>query len=226
MKTQSLFAILALSATIVACGNGAPEETVETNEAQEVSQKAETSVDYALASDANTIRWVGFKTFTDSRHTGTIQVKEGNFHVENGELVGGTFVIDMNSIANEDVPVEGEYNRARLEGHLKSEDFFHVEAHPTATFEITNVEVAPNEEKGTTHAISGNLTLRGETKNITFPASVNLEGDQLVLNAPEFAIDRTNWKVQALSTSIEGLAKENLVDNNILLHMELRGSKQ
>jgi polyisoprenoid-binding protein YceI len=109
-----------------------------------------------------------------------------------------------------------------LVGHLKSEDFFHAEAHPTASFAITGVRAEANEEKGTTHVISGNLTMRGVEKNISFPATVTITDAGVTIDAPEFAIDRKNWNVMFGSTGIVGLAKEKLIDDSILLTLNVQ----
>lgn len=224
---RNFFTLSALAGMMIAC-NQAPEADVQASDAQEVEavEPTETTVSYAVDTEGDEIHWVGFKTYTDSEHNGEIQVSEGNFTVENGEITGGTFTIDMMSITNNDLPEEGDYNQARLIGHLQSEDFFHAEQYPTATFTITGIAEAPaDNEKGATHMISGNLDMRGNSKNITIPAMVEINDDMISFKTPEFVIDRTQWEVQALSTSIEGLAKENLVDNNIKLEIALTANR-
>jgi polyisoprenoid-binding protein YceI len=84
-----------------------------------------------------------------------------------------------------------------LEGHLKSPDFFDVAKYPTAKFEITKVEPYDSTKQksllvGATHLISGNLTLKDSTKNITFPAIVTASADAVTAEA-NFDIDRTQW---------------------------------
>ncbi len=217
------FTIASLAVFAVSCNNTG--EAVEAGEAEEVATPEETSATYAVSTEGDEIHWVGFKTYSDRVHNGTIQVSEGEFITENGEIVGGTFIIDMNSIYNEDVPEEGDYNKAKLHGHLKSADFFDVENHPTATFTITDMAPAENAENGATHMVSGNLKMRGVEKNITVPAKVNVTEEMISFETPEFTIDRTQWNVEALSTSIEGLAKEQLVDDNIKLKIDLKASK-
>ncbi len=218
------FAIAAFGFFAVSCGNTG--EAVEATEAQEVTTPEETSATYVVSTEGDEVKWVGFKTISGDKHNGTIQVTEGNFETHNGEIVGGSFVIDMNSIHNEDVPVEGDYNKAKLEGHLKSADFFDVANHPTATFTITGVTAIENGENGVTHTISGNFKMKGEEKNISFPAKVTMVDDMIMLSAPEFTIDRTDWNVMAMSASLEGFAKDKAVDNNIKLVVDLKAAKQ
>src|SRR5690606_17976060 len=138
-------------------------------------------------------------------------------------VVGGSFVIDMKSISNEDLPAEGDYNKAKLIGHLESADFFDVANHPTATFTITKVEAATGGEAS--HVVSGNLNMRGTEKNITFPANITVQDDVVTLTTPEFVIDRTQWNVTYGSVNLESVAKDKAIDNNIKLIVDLKASK-
>lgn len=223
MKTLSKFipAVVALAA--VACNN-APEADVEASDAQDV-EEVEATATYALVTDGDEISWEGYKTYADGAHQGTIQVQEGEFSVEGADIVGGTFIIDMNSIDNKDLAENAEY-KAKLEGHLKSADFFHTEQFPTATFTVTKVEESATAENGATHKISGNLKMRDQEKNITIPATINVTDETVTVSTPEFVIDRTNWGVEyASETSIEGLAKENAISDNIKLKLDLTAKK-
>lgn len=224
MKNLSKFmAITAMGVFAVGCNNNTGE-AVEAKEAEEVVTPEETSATYVVSTEGDEIRWEGFKTYSDGKHVGTIQVTEGEIMTEGEEIVGGTFVIDMNSINNEDL-AEAPDKHAKLTGHLKSADFFDVENHPTATFTITGITPVENGEEGTTHNISGNLKMRGEEKNITIPAKINMNGDVISVETPEFTIDRTNWNVMYGSKNLESVAKDNLIDNNIKLWIDLEAKK-
>ena len=225
MKNLSKFFTISAFAFIAASCNNTGE-AVDATDAQEVSTPEETTASYVVSTEGDEVKWVGFKTFTDSKHHGTIQVSEGKFETNNGEIVGGSFVIDMNSINDMDLPEDGDYNQAKLEGHLKSADFFDVANHPTSTFTITGISAIENGEDGVTHNISGNLKMRGNEKNITFPAKVSMTDDMIMLSAPEFAIDRTNWNVMYGSKNLESVAKDQLIDNNIKLVIDLKAAKQ
>src|SRR5690606_19746327 len=106
-----------------------------------------------------------------------------------GKLTGGNFVVDMNSITNEDI-TDPEY-KGKLEGHLKSDDFFAVEKYPTSTFEIT--EVADHGDGKV--SVSGNLTIRDTTKNITFNAAVSENSATKIVVESDFNINRKDWGV-------------------------------
>jgi polyisoprenoid-binding protein YceI len=75
----------------------------------------------------------------------------------------------------------------KLTGHLKSADFFDVRQHPKATFKSTKIE-AGEDGKVT---VTGDLTLLGNTKSISFPATVSTDGG-LTLTA-KFELDRTKF---------------------------------
>src|SRR4051812_6973102 len=85
---------------------------------------------------ASHLRWTGKKV--TGQHTGTVALKSGKIDIDGRKLKGGKFEIDMTSIADEDLK-DADYNK-KLVGHLKSDDFFGVEKHPVATFEIKTIK--------------------------------------------------------------------------------------
>lgn len=132
------------------------------------------------------ITWIGRKV--GGSHNGSINLKEGALQMENGKIIGGRFVIDMTSITDEDL--SGEY-KTKLEGHLKSDDFFGVEKYPTATFEITEaIPQGPGNYK-----ITGNITIKGITKEIKFPAKVT-EDNGVYTATANLTIDRSEYNVR------------------------------
>ena len=173
------------------------------------------SHDYELV-EGSYLKWRGFKSFVASEHVGTIGVQSGTFAVSEDKLVGGTFNIDMNSISNEDIEDEGK--RGYLEGHLKSQDFFFVDSFPTAVFEIVEVREEATDEASS--VVVGNLTIRGITNSIEFPANVIVEEGTVQFTAPTFSIDRTKWNVKfhdKEDATIAETLKEDLIDHSIEL---------
>lgn len=229
MNIRKNFFALGLIGMAVACNSGAPEATVEASDAQEVKETSAAASIYSVTTEGDEIAWEGYKTFNvGDAHNGTIQVTEGSFKVEDGNLVGGEFTIDMQSISDLDLAESPEY-QAKLEGHLKSPDFFAVDSFPTAQFVITGAEaVSAEDTSGATHNVTGNLTLRGITKSITIPAEVNISDDKVSFHTPEFVIDRSQWNVRFRSTSFSeftDLAKDKVIDNNIKLEVDLEATK-
>lgn len=130
--------------------------------------------------------------------------------MQDGKLTGGNFVLDMTSMVVSGPPGSDEKSNIKLLGHLKSPDFFEVDAHPIASFVITSVTPFNGTVKDTTdprqesiskykvanptHTVSGNLTIKGITKNIEFPASI-VVGNNSVNAIAKFNIDRTQWNI-------------------------------
>lgn len=220
MKKVLLFGAAAMF--LASCGSGVEGERVEANEAQEVQEVVE-AVTLAANTDESSIKWVG-SDVTGKAHNGNINISEGSLDVKDGNLVGGSFTVDMNSIVNLDVENE-EYNQ-KLVGHLKSPDFFSVDSFPTAHFEITSVEAYTGDD-AFTHNITGNLTMKDITKSITFPASVSMsEGAVMATTAP-FVIDRSDWNVRFRSVTFFDPAelKDQAINNDIGLEIALAASK-
>lgn len=158
--------------------------------------------------EESNIIWNGYKV--TGSHTGTIKLKSGALEFEGDRLVGGNFTIDMTSIAVTDL--SGEYQQ-KLEGHLKSKDFFGVEKYPTATFEITKVisRGTPGDYK-----IVGDLTIKDTTKEIKF--LTNLEDtDSKTKAVAEVKVDRSEYNVRYGSGSFF----DNLGDKTIYDEFDL-----
>lgn len=186
---KTLLSCLILSGVLIACNPKG--EKAETEEKKEVAE-ATGAVNYAVDS-VSLIKWACSKP--TGTHTGTFMIKQGNFNIENGNIKAGNFVIDINSITDEDL-LSDPKSHGMLVGHLKSPDFFDVAKYPEGKFEITSVEPADSaamaKMKEATHVIKGNLTLKDSTKNIAFPARVTID-EQTISAMADFNIDRTQW---------------------------------
>lgn len=162
----------------------------------------------AVDTTDSVISWKGYKVL--GSHEGTISLKSGDLQMQDGALVGGSFVIDMGTINCTDLT--GEY-KGKLEGHLKSADFFGVEKFPTATFNITNVV-----SRGTTgsYKITGDLTIKETTKPVRFNVQITEENGQQIATG-EVEIDRSDFDVRYGSGSFF----DNLGDNTIYDEFDL-----
>ncbi|MEQ9440260.1 MAG: YceI family protein [Cyclobacteriaceae bacterium] len=194
MKTLSLKALTLLFATIVATAFTLPEKE---------------TVTYNVDPQQSEISWKGEKVAGE--HVGTIALQEGTLLLENGVLAGGTFTIDMNSITNTDL--DGE-QKGKLEGHLKSDDFFGVATYPTALLTITNVT-----PKGNGYEVTGDLTIKEKTHEVTFPTTVTTQGNQVKADA-SITIDRSKYDVRYGSGSFF----DNLGDKTIYDEFHLQVS--
>ena len=159
-------------------------------EATEVS-----GMTFMVDTSESTVRFTGHGV--GKNHPGKFKVSSGTVAVENNQITGGEFLIDIQSMNLEE---EGDHIHNKLRPHLMSGDFFDAENFNSAKFEIT--EVRPYEPaegdtslvEGANYYVSGNFTLRDVTKNITFPARIELDDNQLEAEA-NFDIDRTQWQM-------------------------------
>lgn len=211
MKTY----LLALSVLLfaVSCGNN-PKNKIEGTDSQAVAVGAGENL--TVDTQASSIKWVGSKPGGD--HHGTIGIKEGNLTINGESVASGAFIIDMNSIKNEDL-TDGKMNDM-LVNHLKSADFFDVATYPESSFAITKVE-AVSANDSISHMISGNLRMKDVEKNITFGAKITKEGDTYKAVTVPFTIDRTQWNVKYGSKSLFAELKDNIVNDNIELQITI-----
>jgi len=205
---------------IVACKNTKGEDA-KVSDNVEKTTKAEGKT-YTVATDVSKVMWEGSKP--TSTHNGTINISEGSIIVNGDAVVGGSFTIDMNSLANLDLEDEGK--KAYLESHLKglgddnSDDFFNVKKYPTAKYVITKVTKKEGDTAGNA-LVYGNLTMRDVTKSVGFPATIDIKDGMVRVSTSQFKIDRTQWGIKYGSpTFFEGLA-DKAINNDIGLKVSL-----
>lgn len=238
MKNLKLsLSLIALAAIVWSCGSNG--KTVETSNAQEVKNNVAASA-IAVNTDNSMVTWIGSKPA--GKHNGTIAIGGGEVLVSEGTVVGGSFDIDINSLVVLDLPADSEWN-GKLRGHLLSPDFFDAATYGSAKFEITGTtpfvqaELADDKSEFATdfapaalsevmvekptHFISGNLTMRGVTKNITFPAAVSVENDVVKAKA-NFNINRIDWNLKYQDESgVADKAKDKFIYNTVNVGFEI-----
>lgn len=204
--------IIGLIGLFAACNNS-KKNTAATQDAQEVASSADTASVLNVDLSQSVVKWKGSKIVGGGHH-GVVKVKSGEVKVDGETVLGGKIVVDMTSISSEDL--EGD-SKAQLEGHLKNADFFDVETYPEAVFEVTTLE----QKNDTAYTVSGNLTIKDVTKNISVEASV-VESDQnyTILVQP-FTIDRTEWNVVYGSSKLTDLAKDAAIKDEIEFEVSL-----
>lgn len=206
------FSLVALIATgLFACGSGA-----NSADAVGAAEGDSTAIVYNVDAASAKLGWTGSKLVGGS-HSGFISVTEGSIEVLNDAIVAGSFTIDMKSITNTDL-TDQELN-GKLVGHLMAPDFFNVDSFPSSTFVISSVAAAAD-TMGNTHSISGDLTIKGQTRNITFPAKVSISNGLLNLMAA-FSINRTDWGIKYGSGSFFENLGDNVINDNIDFNLNL-----
>jgi polyisoprenoid-binding protein YceI len=208
MKQRS-FSMLAFSAllTLAACTNAPESDEAKTSDAQ-TAATATGGESWAVDTAQSNLVWIGTKV--TGYHSGTVPIKAGSLTVNNDSLVAGRFTMDMSRMAVTGPDGSDAAANQKLLGHLQSPDFFDVAAHPEASFELTGIRPFSGTVQDTAvtrqealsqyrvadpnHTISGNLTIKGVTKNIEFPARVTITGNELEALA-KFNIDRKQWNI-------------------------------
>lgn len=166
--------------------------------------------------DQSKVLWKATKV-VGGGHNGTIKLSEGFLELDGTELSGGSFTVDMTSIANSDV--EGEW-KAKLEGHLKSDDFFAVETYKTATLKVTNAKSTGNGK----YDVSANITIKGKTEAITFPAEISVNGSNVSATA-KITLDRTKFDVRYGSTSFFDDLGDKAISDEFTIEITLAATK-
>lgn len=133
--------------------------------------------------NSSSLKWHGKKV--TGEHFGTIKLKSGSFEIKDNKLSSGNFVIDMTSISNTDIEDAGY--KAKLEGHLKSDDFFGVEKFPTATLEIKE----SSKFNDGVASVKGKLSIKNISQPVDF--KVKKEGNKY---STELVVDRSKFDVK------------------------------
>ena len=211
--------MMACAFLLTSCADAPEGEKAETSDARQIDGQA-TGSSYTVDPAQSKLEWIGTKP--TGQHHGTFQIKEGQLSVSENNITGGRFTIDIQSVQPDDQ--DEEYN-TKLQQHLLSEDFFEADRFPEGVFEIAAVVPIPDDQAGdgaavmeqATHTVTGNLTLKDETKSITFPAVVNISGNQVTADA-SFNINRTDWNMTYRSDNSLG---DKLIHQevNIKIHL-------
>ena len=147
---------------------------------------------YRLDTTASRLEWIGRNL--NNRHYGIISITEGALEIRGGLISEGFVTLDMNSIVNRDLQDEN-YNRMLI-SHLKSDDFFHVQRYPTATFRLSSSEIIPEAAPGSPgQIVTGSLELKGQSNQLSFPAEIVAQENGQIKTHAALDIDRTRWGV-------------------------------
>ncbi len=195
MKTMISTLAAALFAVTTFAGNGNGNEKGTT---------------YEVNTEKSKVFWTGKKV--TGEHTGTLSVQSGTVNVENGIPVSASLNIDFTSIVCTDLTDEG--TNKKFVGHLKSDDFFSVEKFPVGKFEATSfTPISGAKDREANYTVKGNLTIKGITNEIEFPAFISTKGGALVANG-KATFDRTKYDIKYGSGSFfEGLGDKAIYDD-------------
>jgi polyisoprenoid-binding protein YceI len=184
-KVFVLMGLLVLSASIAFAGPKGAEQST-----------------YKVDTKASKVNWHAKKV--TGEHFGTLGIADGNVWVKNDAVTGANIQLDMTSIDVTDLT--GEW-KDKLVGHLKSDDFFSVDKHPQANFVIKSLK-----KSGSGHTVTGDLTIKGITHEISFPAEVKIIDETLTASGTA-EVDRTLYDIRYGSGKFfEGLGDKVIYD--------------
>ena len=225
MKKIVLSCAVILALTVASCKNNIAnaEQAVEqaADQAAAAVEQAATAVMVSgtyTVEPSSVVEWVGKKP--TGQHTGTIGLQSGSLTIDNGKVTGD-FTIDMNSITVTDITeADGKLD---LEAHLKgtgkedgADHFFNVKTYPTGTFKLTSFDGAN---------VTGDLTLKGKTKTISFPATLTITDNEVTLESKPFEINRVDLGVNYASKSVFGDLKDKFINDEIELVVKVKAKK-
>jgi polyisoprenoid-binding protein YceI len=219
--------ILALSVFLVAvsCKESKTDTATATTE-QAVANHAEETLTVDTA--GSEVNWTAYHKGGLNPRFGTTKTT-GLFSVEDGNLVSGSLSTDINSLTTDPSSVDPAITDGKtssdLDMHLKSADFFDVEKFPSVTFDITKVEDLAagivSKVEGANKQVSGNLTIKDKTVNVTFPAKVDVTDGKVNL-VSKFTINRQDW---GLAYGAEGDPKDWMISQEVDLELNIVANK-
>ncbi|MFA6058212.1 MAG: YceI family protein [Taibaiella sp.] len=167
---------------------------------------------YKIDQSKSEMTWVGKKVI--GSENGTINIKNGSVNYNGSTITSGSFTIDMNTIKTSSQ--EGE-NKGKLENHLKSADFFEVSKFPVSTFKIKKV-VKGNGDNATA---TGALTIKGITRDITFPVKMSVMNGSMEITAKDIKVDRTKYGVKFASQSLKSTVSDKAINDDFIIGFTL-----
>jgi polyisoprenoid-binding protein YceI len=208
MRLGVLTMVLTVLMLAAACGNPATNKSqAVTGEAtQAPSARPASAQTYSITPENSKIEFVGSKV--TGSHNGSFQKFSGEIHYT-GDVTTShvTITMDADSLTT-DTP--------DLTKHLKTADFFDVAKYPQATFESTAIKAGG--DKGASHTMTGNLTLHGATKSVTFPATINVAPDAITIDST-FVINRKDFGINYAG------ATDNLIRDDVVMTLKIRATK-
>jgi len=177
------------------------------------------AMNFSVDAKSSKLNWTGEKI--TGKHWGTVNIKNGTVNLDNNKM-SGSFEIDMTSILAEDLKGD-KATHDKLVGHLKSDDFFSVDKNPTAKFTLKKADkYNPKKGESFNYMITGDLTIKGITNEIRFPANIDIKDKNMTANA-SFTIDRTKWNVRYGSGSFFDNLGDKAIYDDIKFDLTLKG---
>ena len=219
--------ILAVSAFLFAASCKETKTDTATT-ATEQTAAENTGETFTVNSESSTVSWTAYHKGGLNPRFGTTKTT-GTLSVDNGNLTAGSLTSDIKTLTTDPKAVDPKASEGKtsadLDGHLKSADFFDVAKYPTVKFEITKVAdlAAGTESKteGANKTVSGNLTIKDKTVNVSFPAKVEVTENEVKMMS-KFTINRQDW---GLAYGAEGNPKDWAISQEVDLNLQIVAAK-
>jgi polyisoprenoid-binding protein YceI len=209
----SFLNLFIVAALLASCNNTESGDTAATTDKQ-TEMNGANGTTYTINTTDSKVGWEG--SGVGHGHKGNLSLNSGTVSVADGNISGGSFEINIGSLSPTDVTGK---EATDLTGHLLSPDFFDATKFPTAKFVVTNC--TPSKDSNATHMISGNLTLKDSTKNVSFPAKVSVTDSNLTATA-NFNIDRSLW---GMSYGNDKSLKDKFISPQVGLSLDIKAKK-
>ena len=187
MKSLSLSVALGSALALTACSDvpDAPRAQVEEVNAAvaPVVEPAGPAEQLTLDPAKSSVGYIGAKV---------TQTHEGGFRTVSGSITLHPDAVERSAIEVRVATDSLFADEEKLTNHLKSPDFFDVAQFPEASFRSTSIRAGGSD--GATHTITGDLTMHGQTKAISFPATVVVTAESVEARA-EFTINRKDFGI-------------------------------
>jgi len=209
-KYLSFFIVLLALTLMVSCSDSG--KAAKTKDAEKVAVvKTNNTSSFKTIKDNSHVAWRASHLGGVQKRFGKISVKDATLLVNNGKLSNATVIIDMAKLTVENFPA-GAAETGKLTGHLKSPDFFNITKFPTSKFELTNLQQSSGPFNS---SVTGNLTILGVTKSITFNANVKISDNEVTVKSEDFTIDRRDWGLSYNTEGTAGVPVDYLISNDI-----------
>lgn len=212
-KTLITYLILIIAPFFFCCGEPVKEENKNNASVSSLSLHVGDEKYFIIDTKESVVAWTG--SSVKGKHDGYAYISKGELKIENAQLMGGTVEIEMNKTEG-----PGHDRDNNLINNLKGPDFFDVKKFPFSTFAITRVESINVEDK----EITGNLTIKGITHPVTFPARIEVK-DGIVKANSKLVIDRTLWNVRYRSGKFFDNLKDQAISDSIEFNIKIVAKK-
>lgn len=183
---------------------------------QAFAQTKEQTTQYKVDTEKTKVEWIGKKV--SGQHNGTVKVKNGNLVFKASELTGGEIVVDLNSMTVTDLT--DKETAAKFLGHMKSADFFDTAKYPEAKLTVKSTKKT---DKGL--EVTGDLTMIGQTRPVTFTVTDWKWTDKLVTGKAAVLVDRTKWGLRYGSGQFFKGLGDKMIYDEFTLNIDLTATR-